>query len=255
MDKSFLDGVSSAQLQFYTRNGWTFAIPEVLMYEHFRKRDGWRIANIFKLHRVEKSLFLLPGIGEMFRIEAKKLKPAITTLRAENIQFIAQKGPSGEFFELDGESLTQTEERSEQLAAKVPTMIHVWQSLREMPAIKNASPKELPEVIKEHKIKIRDDRDDMRGFYANHRHHHFPPANLIDEQWAYFRWIQVYLVAGLDFINRYGVDVVPSEENMIHELIDLDYLIPAILVGGLACREKRFLERFRLLRSNGVVLK
>jgi hypothetical protein len=44
MDKSFLDGVSSAQLQFYTRNGWTFAIPEVLMYEHFRKRDGWRIA-------------------------------------------------------------------------------------------------------------------------------------------------------------------------------------------------------------------
>jgi hypothetical protein len=42
---------------------------------------------------------------------------------------------------------------------------------------------------------------------------------------------------------------------MINELIDLDYLIPAILVGGLACREKRFLERFRLLRSDGVVLK
>jgi len=149
----------------------------------------------------------------------------------------------------------QTEERSEQLAEKVPMMIHVWQSLREMPAIKNASPKELPEVIKAHKIKIRDDRDDMRGFYANHRYPHFPPPDLIDEQWAYFRWIQVYLLAGLDFINRYGVNVVPSEEKMIHELIDLDYLIPAILLGGLACREKIFLERFRLLRSDGVVLR
>src|SRR5579859_4935973 len=97
IDKSFLDGVSSAQLQLYAQNGWTFAMPEVLMYEHFRKRDGWRIANIFKLNRVEKRLFRLPGIGEMFREEAKTLKPAITTLRAENIQFIAQKGPSGEF--------------------------------------------------------------------------------------------------------------------------------------------------------------
>src|SRR6266851_3071082 len=171
------------------------------------------------------------------------------------IEFIIPKEPSGEYFKLDGASLMQTEERSEQLAEKVPMMIHVWQSLRELPAIKNASPKELPEVIKAHKIKIRDDRDDMRGFYANHRYPYFPPPDLIDEQWAYFRWIQVYLLVGLDFINRYGVNSVPSEENMIHELIDLDYLIPAILVGGLACREKMFLERFRLLRSDGVVLR
>jgi hypothetical protein len=83
----------------------------------------------------------------------------------------------------------------------------------------------------------------------------FPSSDLIDEQWAYFRWIQVYLLPGLDFINRHGVNVVPSEENMVHELIDLDYLITALLVGGLACREKLFLERFRLLRSDGVVLK
>jgi hypothetical protein len=117
-----------------------------------------------------KKYLFAPGIGEMFRIEAKKLKPAITTLRAKTIQLIVQKGPSGEYFELDGRLLMQTEERSEQLAAKVPIMIEVWQSLREMPAIKNAIPKELPTVIKEHKIRIRDDRDDMRGFYANHRH-------------------------------------------------------------------------------------
>lgn len=255
IDKSFLDGVSSAQLQFYVQNGWTFAMPEVLMYEHFRKRDDRRIANIFKLHSIEKRVFRLPGIGEMFRMEGRRRKPAITTLQAKTVEFIVQKGPSGEYFELDGESLMLTEERSEQLAAKVPMMIHVWQSLRELPAIKNASPKELPEVIKEHQIKIRDDRDDMRGFYANHRYPQFPPPDLIDEGWAYFRWVQVYLLAGLDFISRYGVNVVPSEENMIHELIDLDYLIPAILVGGLACREKIFLERFRLLRSDGVVLK
>jgi hypothetical protein len=84
IDKSFLDGVSSAQLQFYVQNGWTFAMPEVLMYEHFRKRDDPRIANIFKLHSIEKRVFKLPGIGEMFRMEGKTRKPAITTLRANH---------------------------------------------------------------------------------------------------------------------------------------------------------------------------
>jgi len=42
---------------------------------------------------------------------------------------------------------------------------------------------------------------------------------------------------------------------MIHELLDLDYLVPALLVWGLASCEKRMVERFRLLRPDGVVLK
>ncbi len=99
IDKSFLDGVSSAQLQFYVQNGWTFAMPEVLMYEHFRKRDDRRIANIFKLHSIEKHVFQLPGIGEMFRMEGKTLKPAITTLRAKTIEFIIPKETIGRMFQ------------------------------------------------------------------------------------------------------------------------------------------------------------
>jgi hypothetical protein len=47
----------------------------------------------------------------------------------------------------------------------------------------------------------------------------------------------------------------PNEESMLHELLDLDYLISALLVGGLACRETRFVERFRFLRPDGVILR
>lgn len=115
LDKSFLDGINSAQLQYYAQQGWTFGLPEVLMYEHFRKRDQRRIANLFKLHSIEASIVLLPGIGEMFRSEAKTLKPARTTMRAKRIEFTIQKGPSGEYFELDGPSLMSTEERSREL--------------------------------------------------------------------------------------------------------------------------------------------
>jgi len=41
----------------------------------------------------------------------------------------------------------------------------------------------------------------------------------------------------------------------MHELLDLEYLIVALVVGGLASREKRMIERFKLLRPDGVLLK
>jgi hypothetical protein len=47
LDKSFLQGVNSAQLQYYVQMGWTFGLTEALMYEHFRKRDPRRIANLW----------------------------------------------------------------------------------------------------------------------------------------------------------------------------------------------------------------
>jgi hypothetical protein len=97
LDKSFLDGVNSAQLQYYAQKGWIFAIPEVLMYEHFRKRDPRRIANFFKLHSIEDSLVVLPGIGEMFRAETNTHRPASTILRARRVKFWLKKGHQENF--------------------------------------------------------------------------------------------------------------------------------------------------------------
>ena len=98
LDKSFLQGVNSAQLQYYVQMGWTFGLTEALMYEHFRKRDPRRIANLFKLHSIEGGVVLLPGIGEMSRSEAKTFKPVRKTMPARRVEFTPQMGPSGEYF-------------------------------------------------------------------------------------------------------------------------------------------------------------
>jgi hypothetical protein len=113
----------------------------------------------------------------------------------------------------------------------------------------------MPEAVHELARQIRDDREDIRGFYRNHRHPKMPAPELIDEHWASFRWIQVQLVAGLDFFASYGVKTEPNRERLRNEVLDLDYLTPALLVGGLACRETRFINRFKLLRPDGVVLR
>jgi hypothetical protein len=255
LDKSFLDGINSAQLQYYAQKGWTFGVPEVLMYEHFRKRDARRTANLFKLHSVENSLVIIPGIGEMFRAEVKTLSPSPMVMRAKLVKLIVRRGPSGEYFELGAQELLSTAKRSAELKTKLPQVVNMWRSLSALPDLKNASPKGTPEVIRELSLKVRDDPEDIRRFYANQRHSSFPRPELVDEKWALFRWIQVHLLAGLDFIARHGLKTNPNQEKLLHELLDLDYLIPALLVGGLACRETRFLDRFRFLRPDGVILK
>jgi len=134
-------------------------------------------------------------------------------------------------------------------------LLKVCNDMRQIPDIRDAKPTVLPQVIAELSAKIRDDREDLRGFYRNHMHANFPAPELIDEEWSYYRWIQVHLLAGLDFINRYGKTVRPGEETLMHEVLDLTYLINALLIGGLASRDSRILERFKFLRSDGVVLR
>jgi hypothetical protein len=95
----------------------------------------------------------------------------------------------------------------------------------------------------------------MRSFYGNHRQSAFPAPELLNENWTFFRWVQVQLLGGLSYFASYGVANKPSLEKLMHELFDLMYLLPAVLVGGLACREKRFIERFRFLRPDGVLLR
>jgi hypothetical protein len=72
---------------------------------------------------------------------------------------------------------------------------------------------------------------------------------------GYAGGIQVMLLAGLDFIERYGVDVQPGEETLIHDVLDLTYIINALLVGGVASRDSTILRRFKFLLPNVVVLR
>jgi hypothetical protein len=84
LDKSFLDAIASPQLQLHAQNGWTFGIPEALMYELMRKRDEWRTKNLLKLCRIQESLVRLPGIGEMFRAEARLFVAATLVKRDDD---------------------------------------------------------------------------------------------------------------------------------------------------------------------------
>ena len=255
VDKSFLQAISGAQLQLYVNEGWTFGIPRVFWDEHFRKWDKKRFANLKKLRSVEKDLVLLPGISEMFRAERDTLKPAPLVLRCKAVDFKPDMfGDDARSPELDPDTRTKGEIVTKRLERRLNQIVPLWNAFKQIPEFQNAKSEDMPKIVKLKREQIRDDREDMRGFYRNHRHAASPPAELIDERWAHFRWIQVQLLAGLDFFASYGLGAPFRREDMINELIDLDYLITAILVGGLASRDRRMIDRFKLLLPDGVVL-
>ena len=257
LDKSFLDAVSSPQLQYHVQQGITFGVTDVLMYELMRKsNDDHRRRSLYKLSDVQ-GLVLLPGVGEMFRAEGKYRKPALSVLRARRLKITPGSESSDVPFSMTASEMRVTEERTAQLQnEKVPKIIEIWlNDLGSMPALKDTPQAELPEKLAALEHEILEDRGSMRQFYANHILPPFPPASLIDERWACFRWIQVHLLAGLDFFRRHSGNFDPNREKVMHELLDLDYTITALLVGGLASCEKRIVERFRFLRPGGVTLR
>ena len=239
LDKSFLQGVTGLELQFYVQKGWVFVIPEVLWYEHFRTWDQRRFANLRKLKSVEKDIVLLPGIGEMFRAEARERKPASQALGMKTAVLNKKLFANSQFFELDEKTRRTSAERTVELEDKLDLMVELWTAYRQFPEFENAKSEDMPGIVRAKSIQIRDDRNDMRGVFTKYGQASFPPADMIDENWIFFRWIQVQLLAGLDFFASYGLGAPFNREDLFHELLDLDYLIPALVVGGLACRERR----------------
>ena len=205
LDKSFLQGVTAQELRFYVKHGWIFGVTEILQYEHFRKWDRWRFANLVKLKAIEKHIVLLPGIGEMFRAESKKRKPASQVLRIKGIVLTDKLIPGRPFFELDEGTKKIATERTVELEKRLDILIDVWTDFKKIPEFDGAKSEDMAAIVRAKSLQIRDDHDDMRGFYKRHRHRSQPPAKLIDEEWTFFRWIQVQLLAGLDFFASHGL--------------------------------------------------
>jgi len=111
---------------------------------------------------------------------------------------------------------------------KVGKISEVWHSFIKIPGLEKKGQEEIRVRVRELSEEIRDDQDAMRAFYSNHRDKSWPPPELLNERWTLFRWIQVHLLAGLDFFMKYGLSIDPAKEKLIHELLDLDYLIPAL---------------------------
>lgn len=94
--------------------------------------------------------------------------------------------------------------------------------------------------------------------------HDAPPnavkANVIDPNWAHFRWVQVRVIYSLDLLLEYQGQLPENASNSFwrkieHEMLDTEYVILGALAGGLASKDDKLVENYLLVCPDGLVLR
>lgn len=99
------------------------------------------------------------------------------------------------------------------------------------------------------------DKDLIKAIYKQTSQSFFPKANIVDENWALYRKIQVYFLAALDYLFQFG-DNNPNavSKKIENEYLDLEYCITALVVGALASQDKKMIARFTSIKPDGIVI-
>ncbi|GJL59823.1 MAG: hypothetical protein NPIRA03_26800 [Nitrospirales bacterium] len=132
--------------------------------------------------------------------------------------------------------------------------VHGSQVMVRFPELRNYRPGYNSSQIEGIQKRICTDPEYVRKFYRGGRGDTWPPADHIDERWALFRWIQIRLIAALDYFRKYGEKEMSLETSKIeNEYLDLEYCMIGCLVGSLATKDQGMEKRFLALSPIGKV--
>ncbi len=95
------------------------------------------------------------------------------------------------------------------------------------------------------------DGDLVRRAFDRVRGTNDPRTDLIDERWAWFRYVQVSLLRSLNFTLRFGDQRMPAGKPAFNDYLDIEYCVAAILARGLAPNDEWLGRTFWLLYPKG----
>jgi hypothetical protein len=142
-------------------------------------------------------------------------------------------------------------DRESELKVQLPETVEAWKIVdRFFPQLKRLKPGHSGEPIPTIRGAIARDVVMIRKIYEAIRQPSFPESDLIGPEWVIYRWLQVYLIAAVD----YYVTNPGRHDRLINEKVDVDYTVIATLAAGLASRDAGMIGRFKLLRPDGVLI-
>jgi hypothetical protein len=256
LDKSYLQGAQPEHIE-WLRARYVVFMPDVLFYELLTAEESERMHCFRHLPPGENPVVVLPGVGDLLQYEAKYRK-ACTPLSER--QWVARFKFNDAFREPGVKLSLEDQTVIDELQAKtVKNLENLKGALSSVdgffPELKGLGPGERPDRISDVKKAIAEDWRMIREIYGMIHGPEFPPAEVIDPSWALFRWLQVWLVAAVDYVHKYGKNIhTPSAKRFMNEYHDLDYTIAATLAEGLASVDIPMVARFQLLCPTGLVI-
>jgi hypothetical protein len=131
---------------------------------------------------------------------------------------------------------------------QVATGVAAW-----CPPLRDARGPVLNAACEDLKRQACDNADVVRRVYGSLELEGFPRAALLNSSWALFRWVQMHLLFGLDYIRRYGFADLATIPARVHDVHDLQYAMFGALCGGLATKDKDIERNFSMARPDGAV--
>lgn len=255
IDKSWLQAISAEKLKEFVTNR-ILLFPAALGYELFTAETEAHLIDGFKkLIAVQQSINLIDHVGSFLSFESENKAPCTPI---ENLRYPIEfefhpdlTKPNFPFAEEDKQHIEDFRDHWEITGVdgfkKVSAGVSYW--FPELREIKAGSSREKIQPVLE---KLARDFELVKQIYSKYRLDYFPPAEIIDENWAHFRWLQIKLIAGIEYIRKYGagnIDIIGKY--LAHDNLDLQYCVTGILARALATDDKQIKFYFQLCCPNG----
>ena len=266
LDKSFLDGASKEEISSLC-NEHTVFMTDVLFHELVTTRKESRQRCFNKFPNNTNPVELIPNIGALLRYELethkqctplfdRRVKPVFfkfnDKLKDGTFEFTNEQNKFIEKRDLEAKSDTTS---FSELAMLVPGFFPHLKKLAFK--IKN-----LPDAVEEARQQIASDNEKVKEIYTAFLDYDAPPnpveVELLNANWAYYRWIQVRVLYSLNLLLKYQGQLPENPSKKIwrgieHDLLDSEYVIFGALSGALACSEKRMITNFKCVCPYGEI--
>jgi hypothetical protein len=256
LDKSYLEGASQDAIHHLCEQ-WRVIMPGALFFEHLTTEDPIGQRSFAKLPNTTNPVALVEHVGLLLRFEKNRKRPALPLYeRRRMITYRFNEKLGLGTFTPTRDQQAGIARWKEEVAQEVENFrARVAQTHTFFPEIAQATNRERPAVIKKYQDVLARDPKAVRFLYTRIRPRYSPKPAKITERWAWFRWLQLHLIAALDHIQRYGVgSTLDNARDLDNEVIDLQYRVMAALTGAFATRDHRNIDAFRLVQPHGVLV-
>lgn len=265
LDKNYLQSAPYQEIRALCARG--ASMPDVLFFE-LMSNDENRDKCFRKFPDGENPLVLLPGVGDLMKMEVRNNRPCgIPSNNPEAARYQFNKKLADGTFRLDAEQQALVAEKRAELRADVGGLVQRVEAVASMfPQLlggRDADRRAFKESVEE---TIGTDREQLMRFYASLEvpaldGKAFPSAERLTTNWAIYRWLQVNLLMGVDLLYRYRLtlqdkDVMTEKlaTELENDILDSQYVIVGALEGALASGDKNVRRLWRLIRAKGELI-
>ena len=262
LDKCFLQGAKKSRV-LELAGTHRLVMSDALFYELLTASEPGRSRCFAKLPQTDNPVDLVNHIGTLMRIEIDTQQPAgKPSTHREVLRFQFNSRLLKSDYQLPDEAQQEVDRQTMDLRSDVHSFVDRASQVHSF----------FPDLLvgstyQQIQARVGAERaiaepGSLLDFYSSLvpplGERQLPPARLVTEDWALYRWLQVQFLFALDLFVRYQGKIPATfssaiYEKLEHDVLDAQLLMLGCLEGAFATREKKLARWWRLLCPRGAL--